>query len=74
MKAKLNEIVNNLNEKLCENHRADTKLFAKLTEIQSELGLLYDTRPTCPFLRPLFLSRSQYDEIANAAETNRRIF
>ncbi|MEP7037232.1 MAG: hypothetical protein ABI891_02720 [Acidobacteriota bacterium] len=68
MSNKLEDHVGKLNELLYVNHRTDTNLFAKLTEIQAELGLLYDTRPTCPFLRPHFLSRTQYDEIANAAE------
>lgn len=69
MNKKLDNRVGELNERLYENHRTDTDLFAKLTEIQAESGLLYDLRPTCPFLRPHFLSRTQYDEIANAAET-----
>lgn len=68
MNEKLENYVGKLNEQLYENHRSDTDLFAKLREIQAESGLLYDTRPTCPFLRPHFLARSQYDEIANAAE------
>lgn len=68
MNEKLENHVGKLNGQLYENHRTDTDLFAKLTEIQAELNLLYDTRPTCPFLRPHFLSRTQYDEIANAAE------
>ncbi len=69
MNEKLGKKISELNEQLYTNHRTDTNLFAELTEIQVELGLLYDTRPTCPFLRPHFLSRSQYDEISNAAET-----
>lgn len=68
MNEKLAACVGELNERICENHRTDTDLFAELTEIQARLGLLYDTRPTCPFLRPHFLARSQYDEIVRAAE------
>ncbi|MBA3634635.1 MAG: hypothetical protein H0W58_17775 [Acidobacteria bacterium] len=64
----LNEKIGKLEEAIYKNHFSDTRLFTELTEIQSDLGLLYDNRPTCPFLRPHFLSRSQYDEIANAAE------
>src|SRR5687768_11458729 len=67
MNKELNKIVAELNERLLENHKNDTGLFAKSTEIQSELGLLYDDRPTCPFLRPHFMSRSRYDEVAAAA-------
>ncbi len=69
MNEKLANAVAELNKRLCANHLTDTDLFAKLTQIQAELGLLYDARPTCPFLRPHFLARSQYDEIARAAET-----
>ncbi len=68
MTEKLENLVSKLNDRLYENHHTDTELFTQLTEIQAELGLLYDTRPTCPFLRPHFLSRTQYDEIASAAE------
>ncbi len=69
MNKNLENEVAELNGKLCANHRTDADLFAKMTKIQAELGLLYDDRPTCPFLRPHFLSRRQYDEIARAAET-----
>ncbi|CAN5466587.1 hypothetical protein BH18ACI1_BH18ACI1_15590 [soil metagenome] len=69
MNEKLDKTVTKLNEQIYQAHRFDKKLFAELSEIQAELGLLYDNRPTCPFLRPHFLSRSQYNEIANAAET-----
>ena len=74
MNEKLENYVSGLNEQLYENHRTDTDLFSKLTEIQAELNLLYDARPTCPFLRPHFLSRTQYDEIANAAEVIAQAF
>ena len=57
-----------LNQELIENHFSDTMLFAQLTDAQRELGLLQGERPTCPFLRPHFFSRSQYNKIANAAE------
>ncbi len=68
MNKELNKIVVELNERLLENYKDDTELFARLTEIQSEIGLLYDDRPTCPFLRPHFMSRSRYDEVAKAAK------
>src|SRR5207244_455257 len=44
-------------------------LFARLLASQRELGLLHGDRPTCPFLRPHLLGRSQYDAIALAAQT-----
>jgi hypothetical protein len=57
-----------LNQKLVENHFSDTELFSKLIDAQRNLGLLQGERPTCPFLRPHFFSRLQYNKIANAAE------
>lgn len=36
-------------------------------ESQRELGLVHGDRPLCPYLRPFFLSRSQYDEISRAS-------
>ncbi len=69
MREHLDKTIDKLNEQIYETYLSDTKLFSELNKIQAELGLLYDSRPTCPFLRPHFLSRSQYDEIANAAET-----
>jgi hypothetical protein len=65
----LKKIIAELNENLIKEYKTDKQLFKELTEVQSDLGLLYDDRPTCPFLRPHFLSRKQYDEIAHAAET-----
>lgn len=69
MESKLNKTVEDLNEKLLEKYQNETELFTALTKVQSELGLLFDDRPTCPFLRPHFLSRTQYNQIADAAET-----
>lgn len=69
MKLELSQIIAELNQNLVAEYKTDTHLFDELTKTQSKLGLLYDDRPTCPFLRPHFLSRRQYDEIAHAAET-----
>jgi hypothetical protein len=60
--------IERLNRRLVENHFSNNSLFAELTEAQRNLGLLQGDRPTCPFLRPHFFSRQQYNEIANAAE------
>jgi hypothetical protein len=60
--------IEKLNTELVENHFSDTALFAELTAAQRDLGLLQGERPTCPFLRPHFFSRLQYNKIANAAE------
>lgn len=65
---KLEEIVEKLDESLINNHRFDATLFAKLTQIQKEAGILHDDRPICPFLRPHFFARSKYDEIKSAVE------
>ncbi|HET7112525.1 MAG TPA: hypothetical protein VFI57_02725, partial [Pyrinomonadaceae bacterium] len=43
-------------------------LFEQLRASQHELGLLQGSRPTCPFLRPHILPRSQYETIKSAAE------
>ncbi len=60
--------IDSLNNALIEAYGNDTDLFAELTGVQKELGLLYGERPTCPFLRPHFLSRQLYDSIVSAAE------
>ena len=46
-----------------------SRVFNQLRSAQRELGLLQGDRPTCPFLRPHIVSRSQYDSIKKAAET-----
>ena len=68
MNEELDKIVAQLNTDLVENHKNDTALFGELTDIQKNLGLLYGDRPTCPFLRPHFMSRRMYDAISNAAK------
>lgn len=69
--------IGELNKEILRNHRTDTELFSELTEIQKELGLLYEDRPTCPFLRPHFMPRSLYESISSAshhiAEAARRL-
>lgn len=46
-----------------------SRVFEELRVIQRELGLLQGDRPTCPFLRPHILSRTQYETAKRAAET-----
>ena len=52
---------------------ADTSLgpafFERSRAVQCELGLLQGDRPTCPFLRPHILTRTQYETISRVAET-----
>jgi hypothetical protein len=69
MNKNLERLIGDLNSELVAEYRTETELFEELTEVQRELGLLFDERPTCPFLRPHILSRRQYEEIARAAET-----
>ncbi len=68
MEKKLEKIIAKLDESLMESHQFDTKLFARLVEIQKENGILHDERPICPFLRPHFFARSYYDRIKDVAE------
>ena len=65
----MKELLRQLDADLVRNHRFDTELFERLTEIQKSTGILYDRRPMCPFLRPFFLSATQYTAISSAAET-----
>jgi len=58
-----------LDQRISADPSINPDLFARLIEAQRELGLLHDTRPTCPFLRPHIISRAQYDAVARAAET-----
>ena len=69
MKNEQSEKVARLNQEIFREYENDTELFEDLIKVQSDLGLLYDDRPTCPFLRPHFMSRKQYDEIVYASET-----
>ncbi|HVG32213.1 MAG TPA: hypothetical protein VM911_04005 [Pyrinomonadaceae bacterium] len=61
--------VSRLDERIARDASIGPPLFEQLLNTQRELGLLHDERPTCPFLRPLILSRSQYTRVARAAET-----
>lgn len=69
MRNELSGLISELNQNLSKTYQKSNELFNELTKAQSELGLLFGDRPTCPFLRPHFLSQTQYNEIAHAAET-----
>jgi hypothetical protein len=56
-----------LDSRIARDPEINARLFERLLDEQRELGLLHDERPTCPYLRPLILARSQYEEIASAA-------
>ena len=62
-------IVNALDESILEDLSLTPLLFDRLISTQRELGLVFGDRPTCCFLRPHIVSRSQYDEISRAART-----
>jgi hypothetical protein len=62
-------VIADLNKRLLDKYCNDTVLFEELVAVQNELGLLYGDRPTIPFLRPHFLTRTQYDSVMKAAET-----
>ena len=66
---RLSDIVQSLDRQILGDPAMNSELFDRLLAQQRELGLLHGDRPTCPFLRPHILSRSQYDEIAAASET-----
>lgn len=69
MSEDIRQTVKRLNGELLEKYRRATDLFEKLIQAQSQLGLLFGDRPTCPFLRPHLIARQRYDRIARAAET-----
>ncbi|MCA1639061.1 MAG: hypothetical protein LC768_12140 [Acidobacteria bacterium] len=68
MKEEFFDIVRKLDEQICRDERLDRELFAQLFDKERELGLLHDERPYCPFLRPHFITRSQYEKVARATE------
>ncbi len=68
MRKELSNIVQKLDEQICQDERLDKELFAQLFDKERELGLLHDERPYCPFLRPHFVTRAQYEKVAHAAE------
>ena len=62
-------MVASLDIRILNDSTIGPELFARLLSSQRELGLMHGDRPTCPFLRPHILSRTQYAAIETAAET-----
>ena len=60
-------IIKDLDERILKDPTLVQPLFDDLVAAQRELGLVFADRPTCPFLRPHIISRSQYDEVNLAA-------
>ncbi|HEU5239504.1 MAG TPA: circularly permuted type 2 ATP-grasp protein, partial [Pyrinomonadaceae bacterium] len=65
----LPEIIRELDERILHDSRLDQPIFDQLIAAQHGLGLVFDGRPTCPFLRPHLISRSKYDEVSRASST-----
>ncbi len=61
-------LTESLDRRILNDPALGPDVFAELRSSQRELGLLHDGRPTCPFLRPHILSRTQYAAIGAAAE------
>jgi len=60
-------LVKDLDERILNDPSLVPCLFAELIAAQRELGLVFGDRPTCPFLRPHIIARSQYDEVIRAS-------
>ena len=63
----LDPLVRALDERILSDSTLDKSQFEKLVALQRELGLVYGDRPTCPFLRPHIITRTEYDTVARAA-------
>lgn len=68
MKKEFSDLIQKLDGQICRDARLDRELFARLFDKERELGLVHDDRPFCPFLRPHFVTRAQYETIARSAE------
>jgi len=62
-------LLKDLDERILNDPGLVPSVFDDLIAAQRELGLVFGERPTCPFLRPHMIARSQYDEVAGAART-----
>lgn len=70
----LSAIVKELDERILNDPTLGRDLFDELIATQRELGLVFGDRPTCPFLRPHIITRSQYAEVTQAATTIAQAF
>lgn len=68
MPTSLASILEQLDSRILNDPQLSRGRLDELLAKQRELGLLHGDRPTCPFLRPHVITRSQYDAIAKAAE------
>jgi uncharacterized circularly permuted ATP-grasp superfamily protein len=60
-------IIQQLDQRILADPALTSAVFDRLIAAQRELGLVFGDRPTCPFLRPHIIARSQYDEVTHAA-------
>lgn len=65
----LGRLLTAFDESILRSAQLTDSVFERLTAQQRELGLVFGDRPTCPFLRPHIITRTQYDEVARAACT-----
>src|SRR5436190_23592903 len=63
----LSRLIEELDQRILDDVTLTQPLFEQMVAAQRELGLLFGDRPTCPFLRPHILARSQYDVVMYAA-------
>jgi hypothetical protein len=74
MSGHLETIIQSLDSRILNDSTIGPELSTRLLTAQRELGLLHGDRPTCPFLRPHILARTQYAAIEAAAEIIARAF
>ena len=65
----MKDLIKQLDRSIVADPSVGPSLLDELRVAQRELGLLHGERPTCPYLRPHILSRSQYEAIKHAAQT-----
>lgn len=63
----LPSIITALDEQILNDPSLVQAVFDDLVAAQRKLGLVFGERPTCSFLRPHIVTRSQYDEVSRAA-------
>jgi len=63
----LPQIIEQLDQRILTCPALTSAVLDQLVAAQRELGLVFADRPTCPFLRPHIIARSQYDEVTHAA-------
>lgn len=66
--AAVEAVTRKLDEQIMSGGAISSATVAEWLELQRTLGLLHGDRPICPYLRPFFLSRSQYSAVGRAAK------